>query len=64
MERQILHSLQAEFIRLQGQAKRILGSNQVSKGILMAVCALVPKGCEQNNKTNEIAEGVGGLGVR
>ena len=30
----------------------------------MAVCALVPEDCEQNNKTNEIAEGVGGLGVR
>ena len=30
----------------------------------MAVCALVPEGCEQNNKTNEIAEGEGGLGCQ
>ena len=57
MEQQLLHSLQAEFIRFQGQAKRTLGSNQESKEIFMAVCALVPEGCEQNNNTNEIAEG-------
>ena len=47
----------AEFIRVQGQAKSILGSYQVSKGIFMVVSAQVPKGREQNNNTNAIAEG-------
>ena len=47
----------AEFIRVQGQAKSILGSHQVSKGIFMVVCVQDPEGREQNNNTNAIAEG-------